>query len=68
MANRLSIILETIEQIVAEEVLTGKAAMKKAAEAKGRKGKGKLPSKGKIKRLEAKAAERKEIEELEKAD
>jgi hypothetical protein len=68
MANRLSIILETIEQIVAEEVLTGKAAIMKAAEARGRKGKGKLPSKGKMKRMKAKAAQEDEIKELEKAN
>jgi len=63
MTDRLQIILETVKNLVA-----GKNAPRLAAEARGRKGKGKLPSKGEMERLKAKAAQQKEIEELEKAD
>lgn len=58
MSNRLEAILETVTQIVSEEILTGEAARKKVGK--------KLPTKAEIKKMKEKAKREKEIKQLER--
>ena len=60
MQSRLEAILETVTQIVSEEILTGEAARKKAGK--------KLPSAEKIKAMKKKARQEKEIKKLERGE